>query len=464
MIGGLDGRSLGGAQAVLKSTHSLLEGIGRIREDVAIVAIPWASPDALSRALDGSDTSGRNSAAVDDDLDGFSGEDPPDDLDGDGEILEMLIEDASGLWCVASDGRTLRRAGELDAPRYTLTREGADDDGDGLFNEDGPTGIQLNAQFPVGWASPGVDGRYGARPLVEPVANALADWLIERDPEITIVFGGAHGGIEFPRAALETAQGRAIADSLQRTFQHVTGRSGEPAYTEPGDHRAGPAAAEPRGRVVDWFATVFGSTAIEVAAWGPGVVGIDGRPVRYEAHADPWSEWLDDVRGGAGFLDWHAVDLGHGRTGLVGGWRPNTRFSPPLDCLSHAIEPIPAFVKAVIEGLPRLDIEILESRREGRLVHVSARVVNRGALPFVTAESTSPAPRGEEPSSGATIEVDLTCDAHLLIGRRRSIVSGLPAGGASDVMKWVAVLEEGRALELRLVTGTETDLVREVRL
>ena len=459
LIGGLDGRSLGGSQAVLRSVHALLEGLDRMREDVAVVALPWASPDALQRALEGTDSSGRNSAMIDDDLDGRSGEDPPDDLDGDGQILEMLIEDRSGPWCLDDDGRTLRRAHEHDAPRYVRTREGQDDDGDGLFNEDGPTGVRLDAQFPVGWTSPGADGSRGARPLVEPVARALADWMIGRAPEIVIVFGGAHGGIDFPKVALETAQGRVIADNLRRTFRRISGRSGEPVFADDGwlestDGSAGRSPSAPSGRAVDWIASVLGSTAIEVAAWGPGVVGIDGRPVRDGGREHPWNVWRDDVRAGAGFLDWHAVDLGHGRTGLVGGWRPHTRFAPPEDCLDHAIDTIPKFVQTVIEGLPRLDIEILESRREGRLVHVSARVVNRGEMPFV----------GSVTGRGVALELDLTCGAHLLVGRGRSTLSGMPAGGTSDVMRWVAVLEEGRALELRLVTDAGVTLVREVRL
>lgn len=469
LIGGLDGRSLGGAQAVLRSAHVLLTGLDRMRDDVAVVAIPWASPDALTRALAGVDSSGRNSAAVDDDLDGRVGEDPPDDLDGDGEILEMLIEDASGAWCLAEDGRSLRSAGALDAPRYSRTREGADDDGDGLFNEDGPTGVLLDAQFPVGWASPGSDGSRGARPLVEPVAKALADWLVERRPEVTIVFGGAHGGIVFPSASLQTDRGRAIAASLERSFQRVTGRSGKP--TPPASEGADPVVrgpvtwalvpehSAPRGRAIDWFATVFGRTAFELAVWGPDVVGIDGRPVlrqvaRHRHENRPWFEWVDDVRGGAGFIDWHPVDLGRGRSGLVGGWRPGTRFAPPVDCLDHAIESIPAFVQTVVEGLPRLDIEIVESRREGHVVHVGARVVNRGTLPFA-ADATGGA---------VAVELDLTCDAHLVIGRGRTPIGDLPAGGASEVMRWVAVLEMGRALELRLVVGTDDSIRREVRL
>ena len=58
--------------------------------------------------------------------------------------------------------------------------EGRDDDGDGRYNEDGPGGVDLNRNFPVGWKGPMQDPVSGRWPLSEPAAKALADLAMSR--------------------------------------------------------------------------------------------------------------------------------------------------------------------------------------------------------------------------------------------------------------------------------------------
>ena len=79
----------------------------------------------------------------------------------------MLIPDAEGEWTRASDDRFLVRARPGDGQRYRLAREGADDDQDGLFNEDDAGGVNLDWNFPIGWAANGTSGRSGTWPLSE---------------------------------------------------------------------------------------------------------------------------------------------------------------------------------------------------------------------------------------------------------------------------------------------------------
>ena len=95
--------SLSGSEGVLAIAADLLRAPKLLPPDVAIVCMPWASPDGLTAQLswirgEGQCTLGRNGLPVDDDLDDAIDEDGPDDVDGDGRVVSMLVEDENGLW------------------------------------------------------------------------------------------------------------------------------------------------------------------------------------------------------------------------------------------------------------------------------------------------------------------------------------------------------------------------------
>ncbi|MEO0662366.1 MAG: M14 family zinc carboxypeptidase, partial [Planctomycetota bacterium] len=195
LVGGLDGRSIASSLAVLRAGALLTERLPTLRRDVRVLLVPAASPDALAdaRAAKSGRPEGRNRRPFDDDGDGAFAEDPPDDLDGDGLVLDMLLEDPLGPWQLEGTPPRLLPAGERSAVRYTLVREGRDDDGDGRFNEDAEGGVRYDQHFPTGWAG----GPGSARPLSEPVARALADLAVEEEVDLALVFGGEHGGLRF---------------------------------------------------------------------------------------------------------------------------------------------------------------------------------------------------------------------------------------------------------------------------
>src|SRR5204862_4011394 len=141
LVGGLDGESLCGAEAVLACARKLLEAPDRLPSDVAFVAVPWGAPEELARALGARPASTPSERPYDEDGDGVADEDPPDDLDGDGLVLSMLLEDSAGPWTFSRDESLLARAGSGDGPRFRLVPEGRDGDGDGRLNEDGPGGV-----------------------------------------------------------------------------------------------------------------------------------------------------------------------------------------------------------------------------------------------------------------------------------------------------------------------------------
>jgi hypothetical protein len=89
----------------------------------------------------------------DNDLDGVADEDPPEDLDGDGQITKMRIKSPFGAWKVSpKDPRAMirRNENETNGTFYDLLTEGIDNDGDNKFNEDGIGGVNLSHNYSWG--------------------------------------------------------------------------------------------------------------------------------------------------------------------------------------------------------------------------------------------------------------------------------------------------------------------------
>jgi hypothetical protein len=91
----------------------------------------------------------------DDDGDGLYDEDQTEDVDGDGEISAMYVEDPTGAVKLSPDKRRFVPVAEPneEARRFRrLGMEGYDNDGDGRINEDDLGGPDPNRNFAYGWS------------------------------------------------------------------------------------------------------------------------------------------------------------------------------------------------------------------------------------------------------------------------------------------------------------------------
>lgn len=475
LIGGLDGVSLSGCEAVLAIARELLVDPERLPEGVAFVAVPWGSPAALSRTLEGSLRDGRNDRALDEDRDGRLDEDGPDDVDGDGLVLSMLVEEAHGPWVLCRDARFLAPAGAGDAPRYELLPEGRDEDGDGRFNEDPAGGVVLDRNFPLGREGAWRDPLCGSLPLSESGSRALADLALSRRTALVLLFQGHHGGIASPGGAsgpggtaLPLLADRHLFERATESFQAHTGRK-QPRPWTLAEARGG----EIPGAALDWFYAGIGALALEVAVWGPRV-DTDSDVVAQDARFQPgqaprralgsrpepseldraWAAWLDNTRGGLGFVDWHPVDLGGGPPALVGGWEPRTLDNPPAERLGHTLAGLADFVSGLAAGLPRLELRVMRAERSGDVVELRARAKNLGALPTGLAGGAGP-----QGSGALLLELALPAGASLIAGEAKVGLGRLEGGELSPEVAWIVLAPEGAVLEL----SCESELAAAVR-
>jgi murein tripeptide amidase MpaA len=115
----------------------------------------------------------------------------PDDIDGDGHILQMRVQDPNGTWKVSElDPRimTKRKPDEEGGAYYRLMREGKINE----WNEREvkiapmPYGLDMNRNSPFDWQPDSTQGGAGPMPLSEPETRAVHDFIVNHP-----IIGGA---------------------------------------------------------------------------------------------------------------------------------------------------------------------------------------------------------------------------------------------------------------------------------
>jgi Zinc carboxypeptidase len=163
---------------------------------------PALNPDAHD-ALFGKVRARRGGAdgKIDRDMDGLQGEDPPDDLNGDGMITRMRVPDPTGGWLAdGTDPRVLVKSDVMEQRpgAYRLEVEGKDDDGDGLYNEDGGDGVWPDRNFPHAFAAAPDAGPWSS---YSPETRALLDFLLgHRNVALAVVYGPANNLLAAPQS------------------------------------------------------------------------------------------------------------------------------------------------------------------------------------------------------------------------------------------------------------------------
>jgi hypothetical protein len=129
-----------------------------------------------------------NDFAVNDDSDEAVNEDGFDDLNGDGFITLMRVKSPEGTHNISAvDSRIMARADASKGERgnYKIYSEGIDNDGDGLYNEDGEGGINPGIAFPH--LFPENRKEAGLWPGQTPEVYGMMRFIYSR-PEIAMVY------------------------------------------------------------------------------------------------------------------------------------------------------------------------------------------------------------------------------------------------------------------------------------
>ncbi len=450
--GNVHAGELTGAEVALHFAWYVLSNYGkdprvtRLVDTRTLYVRPKFNPDGADIALTTPQSLRSTPRPYDEDRDGLLDEDPANDLDGDGSITRMRVRSAAGLWKASpADPRIMVRRGdgEMEGVFYTLYSEGVDDDGDGLFNEDGIGGIDMNRNFPRNWGLEFEQRGAGPYPLSEPETQATIEFL-HTHRNITGVFHGHTSGGFVYRLPSTTSwddfnsSDQGLILELSREYAATTRQPVEPSYTDPRAHR--------HGTLIAWSYWDFGVVGFVPEFWGGFGRDYDGDGSIGEQERLRWNA---EELGGEGFADWKPYD--HPQLGPVeiGGWRPTfTRRNPPPHLLEREVELYVPWMLWLAEVSPRIVLRDVATKPLGSgLFTITAVVENEGYLPTNITQRALDA----EIAMPVRVMVDLT-DAELVTGAAKTELGHLK--GTRDAQGQAATADTRRALEYVVrVTG-----------
>lgn len=439
--GNLHAGEVTGSTAALYTIWYLLTRYGTDPEVTALVdsttfyVLPRVSPDGAERYLTTPHTV-RSSVRLypfEEEQDGLQ----PEDLDGDGLILQMRVPDADGEWKISERDRRLmipRLPHERGGQYYRLHVEGTIRHYDGVSVKPAPGRCQLdlNRQFPVAWEPDVKQPGAGPYPLSEPETRAVAEFLLKQ----TNITGGqsfhtATGIILRPSSLRSdtkmSPKDRAAFTALGEVGERLTGYPCVSVYDGYAYDKENPI----KGCFLDWCYDNLGLLLYSTELWDIRVraglsrvsFGDGAKSVDAEAEGLALLTFNDRELGGEGFVDWY--DFDHPQLGRVqlGGWRTKEVLqNAPSRFLRAEAHKNAIFALRHAAALPHLGLDRLQAEHLGNGVHrVEAVVKNHGYLPTNITEMALQ----NKTARPVTVELTLPDGAELVLGKAKEEIGQL---------------------------------------
>jgi murein tripeptide amidase MpaA len=450
--GNIHGSEVTASTTALYWAWALLSGheddpqITRLVDDCAFYIIPVVSPDGVDHVLKdgGFVRSGTRMYPHEESRDGLH----PEDIDGDGQILQMRIEDDGGGWKISDkDPRLLvqRRFNDTEGPFYRVFPEGSIQNFDGVEIKEAPRkqGLDFNRNFPANWEPQSKQGGSGEYPFSEPETRALAEFITSH-PNIH-GFHSLHTGMEsiirppatqtdkeMPRADLNRVRdigklGVDITDYVLFSYRKLN----DDIYVAYGDFATW--VYEQLGLIV------FCCELWDVRARG-GKDYVELNEMNRERDLDGLEEveaaalkWNDEALGGDGFVDWRPFD--HPQLGSVeiGGWKRLYRNNAPPQLLEETCEKMSRFFLAHAEAYPRLGAEFHAIDEIGDGVYtISVAIRNDGYLPTNITDQAIKMKQAKP----VVAEIQLGEGDSLLIGDQKQEIGNISGYGGRRKVEW----------------------------
>lgn len=448
--------------------------ISRALDTRAFYIVPRVNPDGAEWALADKPriirSSTREYPYADDPLDGIvTGE----DLDGDGRVLQMRIEDLNGAWKAHPDDPRLmvrRDPIETGGKYYRILPEGL------LKNYDGVTikvigpkqGLDLNRNFPAGWRTEAEQHGAGPYPASEPEARNLVDF-ISKHPNITgtISFHTMSGVLLRP---YDDRPDDAFPTEDLWTYQKIGDKGTEitsyPNVSVFHDFKYHPKQVI-TGGFDTWTYEHAGVFSWTVEFWSPmKQAGIEKFKFIDWYREHPIEDdlkllkWNDEVLKGSGYVNWYPYK--HPQLGKVelGGWDFLHMWSnPPLEFLENEISPFPEWIVWHTLISPRLILrETKVTSLGGDSYCIRFVIQNEGWLPtYVTKKALE-----RKLTRGVIAEISLPRGASLESGKKRQEVGELEGRAYKPVnpeeseestdervkVEWVVKAKKGTRIKL----------------
>jgi hypothetical protein len=528
VVGNLEGDHLVGSQLSLEAIRHLIQNapddaVQTALSDNVFYFFPRLNPDGAEAMFSQVKWNRKtNGQPFDDDNDGLTDEDGPEDLNGDGYITVMRVADPSGVYMIdPDDNRLMKRADATKGERgtYKLYGEGTDEDGDGFINEDGPGGVDLNRNFQH--AYPYWQANAGPHMVSEVETRALMDFAISHRNIATILTFGETDNLVTPpdsRGGLAAAKVTDLPAFAEASNDEVfsvgvvaaagggggrggfggrgggsggvylrgaqPGRDNDPSSgTRPattvasGDQVYFTAVADaykritgienvpvhrtPEGAFFQYGYFQFGVPSFSTLGWGvpAGEAEAQATPARVNPGNDREILSALEAANIDAFADWSTFQ--HPEFGQVeiGGFIPYATTNPPATQLTELGEKHGEFLVELAGMLPRVSIADTEvTAHGGGVFTVTVEVENNGFLPTSLRHGQT---SGSVGPTFVQIQVD---DDDILSGADKTTSVGTlnGSGTRSEKVTWVIRGREGAQVEIKLQSqksGRDTSTV-----
>jgi hypothetical protein len=444
---GLDGKSRTGTQIALKMIENLLNSdkLSNILEEKTIYFVPSVNPDAIDAAVANIKMEKRgNDTETDDDRDGRIGEDPFEDLNKDGLITQIRVEDITGSYIESpEDSRVLIKADPVknQVGKYILISEGIDNDKDGMFNEDFSEGVNIDKNFTYDY--PVFEKGAGVYVASESETRALLDFLYLNQNIYGVLTFGMHNNLsETPKYDSKLAGSRIIKGWLEKDIKVAEQVS--KLYTQKAAIKDGPKMPMTKGNFAQTAYFHAGRFSFSTPGWWIPKVEVkkDSLDSKLEKPKDKeevnsevsFLKWADSQNIKSVFVNWSVIkhpDFPNQKV-EVGGFVPYILNNPPVNFLEEAAAKHVFFVEELLAAMPKIEINVPEVKKVNEnLYRVTIKIANKGLLPTYT-------------EIGDKIRFVSKMKTEILLQKNQSMVSGRKyfirnsmQAGESDEYSWL---------------------------
>jgi len=388
----IHGNEVQGTEVCLYTIWYLMENYERLKKVRELVdqrvfyILPMVNPDGRAYWFDAPNTphsSRGGKKPVDEDGDGLFDEDGFDDIDGDGEILGMWKRDPHGDFKRSPDDpRILVRVKPGEAGEFIyLGLEGIDNDGDGRINEDPPGGNDMNRNWPADWQPQPIQYGAGDYPLSLPETRAIAEFILSH-PNIAGLQAYHNAGGMILRGPGDPASGEYPASDIAVYDQ--MGQTGEfvlPYYRYLILWRD---LYRVHGGFINWTFEELGIFSFTNELWNTGQYRGSGREdlSGFDRESPERLKWDDLLEMEEQFVPLKPAQ--HPLYGeiFLGGFRKTTGRVPPLFLLEELCHRNTMFTLYHAYEMPRAGIRSIEVERlAGETFHVTVTLENTGTIP-----------------------------------------------------------------------------------
>jgi hypothetical protein len=385
VVGGIEGFHVLSTELAVQFAEKLVAEHADVLATTTFYIFPNMSPDAYEQYHAALKYERRgNSTAVDHDRDGKAGDNGYSDLNGDGYITWMRVEDPMGDYVVSKqDDRVLEKADRSkgEAGKYLVYKESRDDDQDGNFAEDLKEGIAFNKsmtyKFPV------FEPLAGDIPVSQLESRAMLDYLFEQWNIFAFVTFSPANNLSTPlKYNTGDARKRVLTSILEKDQTLNAMISG--IYNETISQKAFQQNNQGTpGDFFQWAYFHFGRLSFGTPGyWVPEYKGTDGKG-KSNAEAN-YLAWADSLGWNDVFVPW--TEIKHpdfpGKKVEVGGIKPFLMANPPYEQVGKIADEHTDFILKLAAMQPKLEMLNIKIESLGNgLTRISADLFNNSPLP-----------------------------------------------------------------------------------